>query len=774
MKYFKLLLIASLLILINSCKDEEKPVDSTNYRDYTPEIIQEEYGRARVVGFVKGKDGNPLEGVRVYFGEHESITDGQGKFELIQVSEGSKKRIWFEKDGFAKTQKLIDVREYLPNRVDAALFPITETVKMSDEGGLIEGDDFSVEIQSGGFVYSDGEIVAGEVTVSATPFLTSKDNFIEAFPGDFEGRRENGSITAIESLGFIDVDLHDKNGEPVQLAEGVTATIKIKAPQNAPESIPMWYYDYSKAEWIEEGIGTLDNGFYTAEVTHFTPWNWDLPIDLLSTIVGRIIDSEGKPIEGAKVIQRGKNREILESVLTNYQGWFKLFTLENIEVELEAQFDIYESTILNYTTLPEPASINNVELIINIDQSNILPPYTISDTIYITKNKLANIAGNYFGNEKREDYKLFLNNEEIETELWSKYWITFNVPNNIPEFGKIIIDRGGSIKELDYIEGIWECEIGDSSYSFDSRYLYLQSKTIAELPPCIGNFDRLAGLYLSSKDLTTLPIEFTKLSNLVELHINGNQLIDLPVNFGNLTNLTVLLLQGNQLTSLPESFGNLINLEELYLSGNKIKEFPESMRNLDRLIYLSLNNMDLTEVPNWVGDLDNLGVLGLSSNNITEFPKIFLEVPRFGHLYLNNNKIRSLPTDIDKLIYVRELYLGSNGLEALPENFGVMNGLTRLELATNNLNRLPDSFGNLKDLKILNLGNNNISELPDSIGSLESIIEITLSGNQLNKFPESIKNLANTLEYLYIGGNQFSEVEKAKIEAWLPNTDIYW
>jgi hypothetical protein len=140
MKNLKIIIIALLLLAINSCKEEDK---LENTREYTPEIIKEEYGQARVVGFVKDKAANPLDGVRVYFGEHESITDGEGKFELSEVSEGSNKRIWFEKEGYARTQKLINVREDLPNRVDAALFQIAETAKMTDEGEIIEGDDFS-------------------------------------------------------------------------------------------------------------------------------------------------------------------------------------------------------------------------------------------------------------------------------------------------------------------------------------------------------------------------------------------------------------------------------------------------------------------------------------------------------------------------------------------------------------------------------------------------------------------------------------------------------
>jgi len=48
-----------------------------------------------------------------------------------------------------------------------------------------------------------------------------------------------------------------------------------------------------------------------------------------------------------------------------------------------------------------------------------------------------------------------------------------------------------------------------------------------------------------------------------------------------------------------------------------------------------------------------------------------------------------------------------------------------------------------------------------------------LSGNQLTSLPESICNLTK-LDRLYLEENDFSDVEKAKIEGWLPNCIIRW
>jgi hypothetical protein len=634
MKYFKLLFIATLLILINSCKEEDKtPIesdtDTENPREYTPEIIQEEYGSARVVGFVKGKDGSPLDGVRVYFGEHESITDGEGKFQLTEVSEGSKKRIWFEKDGFVKTQKLIDVREDLPNRVDAALFLIGKTQKMTDAGGLIEGEDFSVEIQPGGFVYSDGEVVIGEVTVSATPFLTSEDNFIEAFPGDFEGRREDGSISAIESFGFIDVDLRDSNGEPVQLADGVIATIKIKAPQNAPESIPMWYYDLTKAEWIEEGIGTPDNGFYTAEVSHFTPWNWDLPIERpISSIIGRVVDNLGGPIEGARVIQKGLNRTYFESTKSLEDGTFEMITLEGLELDLEAQYDIYGSTIIEKITSSNLGDVDNFgDILINVEIENILPPSINYDTVYVTMNQLAIISGKYFGDEKEENYKLLLNGSEMETISWENDSIIFMVPNGISNTGTIQLDRGGYLsKVIPYKEGDWFCEIGGIIYNPNYLEILIENTDLVNLPSCIENIKNLEILDISDNQIDYLPETIGNLRNLRQFDLGDNQILELPQSLGNLSKLEILKIHDNGLISLPNMFENLKELKVLWMGQNNFPILPESLNNLK-----------------------NLESIGLSYSNLNELPEFILNNLSLKSLYLNGNKIEFLPESIKNL-----------------------------------------------------------------------------------------------------------------------------
>ncbi len=777
----KILFLFLFLLVINSCKKDEADVVSPG-NEYTPKVITETYGTAKLVGFVNDKSGNPISGVTVFFGEEKTLTGSDGGYQLNSLSAGSNKRIWFQKPGYASTQKLADIREDLPNRIDASLFPIDKTGKMNNDGGKIEGKDFSVEIKPGGFVYSDGSPVEEDVIAEVTAFLTNEDEFLDAFPGEFRGTRENGTETAIESFGFIDVVLKVKSGEPVQLADGVTAIIKIKAPQNSPATIPLWHYDEDKAKWIEEGVGKLDNGFYTAEVSHFTKWNWDRPYSETSKIVGRVVDNVGSPIEGASVVQKGITYRFQNSAKTNADGVFELLTPESNESEIEAFFDIYGSTIINFTTSPNKGQVNNIgDIKINVSINNVMPPFVSSNVFYITIGQTTKIRGNYFGNQKRASYKLLLNGNEVVTTTWQNDLIEFNVPNGIPEEGTIQINRDGMLsKEVNYKEGDWTCEIGGKVYDNNDLpkdggrfHISLNHKSFEILPNCIGNLQNLELIDFGHSKLTTLPESIGNLQNLEYLVLNGNELSNLPESFANLQNLELIDFGHNKLTTLPESIGNLQNLQQLFLNNNQLTSLPESLGNLKQLRELYLLDNQFSSLPESFAKLQNLERLQMNNNQFSSLPESLGNLKNLGTLVFRNNKLISLPESIGNLQNLEYLELDYNQLSSLPESIGNLQNLQRLLLNNNQLTSLPESFGDLNNLEGLHLQNNQLRNLPESIGNLSNLKYLQLNYNELSSLPESIKNLKN-LQVLNLVDNNFSEEERAKVEEWLPNTSIGW
>jgi hypothetical protein len=63
------------------------------------------------------------------------------------------------------------------------------------------------------------------------------------------------------------VELETETGATLQLAEGKPAIIKMKVPSSlvaaAPAQIPLWHFSETDGLWREQGLATLNNGWYS-------------------------------------------------------------------------------------------------------------------------------------------------------------------------------------------------------------------------------------------------------------------------------------------------------------------------------------------------------------------------------------------------------------------------------------------------------------------------------------------------------------------------------
>ncbi|MFO1429491.1 MAG: thrombospondin type 3 repeat-containing protein [Candidatus Competibacteraceae bacterium] len=158
------------------------------------------------------------------------------------------------------------------------------------------------DITTGVTIDKNGEAV-GEITIPQTSFpdgvtdisgtvtyLDPTTDDLSAFPGsDFlalpEGQDPNDPPVLLESLGVMEFNLVDQNGNPVTQLEG-PATVCMQVPDawkprlTQGQVIPLWYYDPAKGLWIEQGQGIVSNDLsqMCGQVTHFTWWNYDQPI----------------------------------------------------------------------------------------------------------------------------------------------------------------------------------------------------------------------------------------------------------------------------------------------------------------------------------------------------------------------------------------------------------------------------------------------------------------------------------------------------------------
>lgn len=339
-------LIISLLVL-GACSDKKKTTEPTEDTGIVSGIVNA-YGRS------------PLAGAKVSIGSHITFSDAQGKFVLLDIPEGEHIRIDFSKEGYAGNQKVIRVEKGKTTYIDTTLrmplsmsFASTAGVTLTDSFSSITIPENAIESPSGAFV--------GNVMAEYRYFDPTNMNNLNAFPGEFAGIQTDGTPTIFESYGFVYVSLSSAQDPQLklQLAQGKKAAIRGYIPNslqaNAPDTMPMWFYDESKGQWYEEGFATRNGNYYETEVSHFSYWNFDDPIAVTdqSTLTGRVVYSDSKSaVPNAQVIATGINYSGYTKAYTDAQGRFSISVKASSSVNLWAYSGMNSSHTLGPINTP--------------------------------------------------------------------------------------------------------------------------------------------------------------------------------------------------------------------------------------------------------------------------------------------------------------------------------------------------------------------------------------------------------------------------------------
>ena len=185
-----------------------------------------------------------------------------------------------------------------------------------------------------------------------------------------------------------------------------------------------------------------------------------------------------------------------------------------------------------------------------------------------------------------------------------------------------------------------------------------------QMPPDLGNLDRLESLFLYSNALTgPIPPELGNLASLRILELDGTDLTGpIPPELGNLTSLQHLSASSAALTgSIPAELGQLTRLEVLELSFNALTgPIPPELGNLTSLRELSLWINNLTgPIPPELGNLASLEGLRLGGNDLTgSIPPELGKLTRLIYLTISGNALTgSIPPELANLPNLEKLSL---------------------------------------------------------------------------------------------------------------------
>jgi hypothetical protein len=311
MKNYLKTLLFLVCIGMASCSDEndlpgeannpiEEEIDTSNFSENFGAEISRDF-----IGRVIDKNSIPIPEVQIMIGSSVTTTDVNGVF----IMDGA---TVFERFGYIKATKqgyIHASRSLAPTNGKnvVTIMMLEETVSGTTTSGqqaLIDNGNGASVALSGDYVDSDGNSYEGSVQVILHHLDPTDDAVRQQMPGMLYAQDLENRERALQTLGMLAVELRGDNGEDLNLAENTTAEITIPLDPtlvpNAPETIPLWYFDEDKGYWIEDGIAVLQGNKYVGSVSHFSFWNCDIPAEAY-VVCFNIVDDQGNPFANQQV-----------------------------------------------------------------------------------------------------------------------------------------------------------------------------------------------------------------------------------------------------------------------------------------------------------------------------------------------------------------------------------------------------------------------------------------------------------------------------------------
>jgi uncharacterized protein (TIGR02145 family) len=285
-----------------------KDIDSITHQSVNtvnPELLGE-LRPTSVMGIVYGETGYPISFATVTsgFSNHQTQTDVNGVFFLDNI-------LAYEKLGFIKVEKqgyFSGSRSFLPldegrSMLRVQLLPRIQNGSFNSvSGGSVNTTGLQLDFPANAFT-KNGEPYTGTVKVYAKALDPSDEKMFDQMPGDLLGGINN-ELQMLRSFGMAAIEITDNNNEKLELQTGSEATLKFTVPESmlseAPTEIEFWSFDEEQGVWFYESMAQLVGNTYTAQASHFSWWNCDVPANFVE-LKGVVRDENGNPITGAKI-----------------------------------------------------------------------------------------------------------------------------------------------------------------------------------------------------------------------------------------------------------------------------------------------------------------------------------------------------------------------------------------------------------------------------------------------------------------------------------------
>ncbi|HMT30636.1 MAG TPA: hypothetical protein PKD91_15275 [Bacteroidia bacterium] len=256
----------------------------------------------------------------------------------------------------------------------------------SASGGTITfSNGSSISFPPGSIVDASGNLYSGNVNVYAVHINEDTPDFLSKIPGgDLRAKDVSGQDKILQTYGMMKTELVGSGGQKLNLAPQKKATINfaIASTQlsSATATIPLWYFDESKAMWMEEGTATKNGNKFQGDVAHFTWWNCDYPVQMCN-IQGIVKDCLGVPLGNLTIQFNG-----MYTLTTNSQGQYQAMWPYTIPISAQVLMSMNPGLNANSNIIQAgPFSMNS---------TNVLPDLIVPCTTSKIKGALKDCNGN--------------------------------------------------------------------------------------------------------------------------------------------------------------------------------------------------------------------------------------------------------------------------------------------------------------------------------------------------------------------------------------------
>lgn len=273
----------------------------------------------QIQGVVTDTMGVPIAGVAITVGTATATTDALGMYTLA-VGPAANLKVSAAKAGLAKTFDIVTL-------ANGQTVPLNFTLQAVGKSNVLtgmsanptaadSGRGATVALPAGSIVDGNNNVI-DNATVDITSAVPSDRNYTDNFPGLFVGNTGGGADTAIESFGYVTVDINCGVGKTCNLLAGKTADIAIPVAVGADPGTPtidLWSLNETTGKWVHEGTAardaTVNPVVYRATVSHFSTYNLDRAIEDAIPFTITVKNESGAIVPNAQVVITSTNNNV--------------------------------------------------------------------------------------------------------------------------------------------------------------------------------------------------------------------------------------------------------------------------------------------------------------------------------------------------------------------------------------------------------------------------------------------------------------------------------